>query len=211
MKKPLLEVIFASNKRKNVLLLLRNGTQKMEVLLKALDTTRQALLPQMKVLEEHHLVNHYKDTYELTTLGKLIVANMDPLVDTLDTLDIEIDYWGTHNLDFIPPPLLERICEVQNCKIITPSLTNHFEPSEEILEKSLVSKAHHTISAVYHPNFLKLFTKMIQNNVHVYFVITTDVLDKIKSNDHAYLIKLIKHDLFNLYVYSHIMNLFVFV
>ena len=70
MKKTLIDVIFASEKRKAVLLLLKEEPKETQDILKSLDTTRQALLPQMKVLEEHHLVSHYNDTYELTTIGK---------------------------------------------------------------------------------------------------------------------------------------------
>jgi predicted transcriptional regulator len=108
MKKSLLDVIFMSEKRKGVLLLLQKGAQEMEDLLVSLKTTRQALLPQIRVLEDHYLVAHYKDVYELTTIGKLIVDEMKPLVDTITVLDSDINYWGSHNLDFIPSLLLQR-------------------------------------------------------------------------------------------------------
>jgi predicted transcriptional regulator len=49
MKKPLLEIVFMSEKRKGVLLLLQDGAKEMEFLLKSLNTTRPALLPQMKI------------------------------------------------------------------------------------------------------------------------------------------------------------------
>lgn len=120
MKKPLIDVIFASEKRKGVLLLLQEGSKEMETLLKELGTTRQALLPQMRVLEEHYLVTHDKDIYELTTTGKLLVDYMAPLVDTLGVLDTDIDYWGTRNLDFIPPSLLKRMNELKSCEVIKP-------------------------------------------------------------------------------------------
>jgi hypothetical protein len=44
MGKTLPDVIFASDKRKEVLLLLRDGAKEMNYLLNALDTTRTALL-----------------------------------------------------------------------------------------------------------------------------------------------------------------------
>jgi predicted transcriptional regulator len=106
MKKPLLDVIFASEKRKNALLLLQEGPRQMKALLTSLGTTRQALLPQMRMLEDHYLISHYEDTYELTTIGKLVVDKMAPLVSTLNVLDNDLDYWGTHNIDFIPAHLL---------------------------------------------------------------------------------------------------------
>ncbi|TGC06499.1 hypothetical protein CUN85_12890 [Methanolobus halotolerans] len=66
----MLDVIFASEKRKNVLLMMHDGPQDMETILKSLKTTRQALLPQIKVLEKHNLISHSNDTYKLTTMGK---------------------------------------------------------------------------------------------------------------------------------------------
>jgi predicted transcriptional regulator len=65
----------------------------MEEILRSLDTNRQALLPQIRVLEEHYLVNHQNDVYKLTTIGKLLVDEMVPLLDIIEVLDIDIDYW----------------------------------------------------------------------------------------------------------------------
>jgi predicted transcriptional regulator len=51
------------------LIILQEGPTEMENLLKYLETTRQALLPQTKILEDNYLVTHYNDTYELTIIG----------------------------------------------------------------------------------------------------------------------------------------------
>ncbi|AFV25201.1 hypothetical protein Mpsy_3002 [Methanolobus psychrophilus R15] len=119
MKKPLLDVIFASEKRKNFILLLKDGPQEMGYLLKSLDTNRQALLPQIRVLEEHHLVSHDRDTYELTTIGKLVVDRMTPVLYTIDALDADIDdrsstakkiilfsSWKSNTILYFPPRYL---------------------------------------------------------------------------------------------------------
>lgn len=83
MSKQMIDVIFSSEKRKSILLMLQDGPEEMDFFLKSLDTTRQSLLPQIRVLEDHHLVFHYDDTYELTTIGKLIVDKMIPLVEQI--------------------------------------------------------------------------------------------------------------------------------
>lgn len=80
----MLDVLFMSEKRKGVLLLLKDGTKETEYLLDCLDTTRQALLPQIRVLQEHCLVSHSKDAYELTAIGKLIVDEMTLLLDKIE-------------------------------------------------------------------------------------------------------------------------------
>jgi predicted transcriptional regulator len=67
MKKPIIEILLSSEKRKKVLLLLQDGPREMETLLRSLNTTRTALLPQLKILKESHLISQSGDTYESTT------------------------------------------------------------------------------------------------------------------------------------------------
>ena len=59
-----------------MLLLLLDGPKEMEMLIKSLKTNRTALLPQIKILKENHLISKSGDTYKLTTIGKLIVDEM---------------------------------------------------------------------------------------------------------------------------------------
>jgi predicted transcriptional regulator len=54
MRRALIETISRSEKRKDVLLLLQNGPVSMSNILQTLDVSRNALLPQMKILDEAH-------------------------------------------------------------------------------------------------------------------------------------------------------------
>ncbi|TGC09435.1 helix-turn-helix transcriptional regulator [Methanolobus halotolerans] len=207
MKRALLDVIFASEKRKNVLLLLHGGPQEMEPLLKSLDTTRPSLLPQIRILEEHHLINHYDNTYELTTIGNLIVDEMFSLMSTIETLDTDIHYWGTHQLDFIPPHLLSKIGQLKDCKIRTPSFPDLYKLNDEILETSPSSSVHYKIATFFHPLFPDLFSKMIANNVNVYMILSQPVIDKLRTDHSALFDEVMKSELFNLFVYPEQLNL----
>lgn len=210
MNKPLCDVIFASKKRKGVLLLLRDGAKEMEYLLRSLDTTRQALLPQMKVLEENYLISHQKDTYELTTIGKLIVDEMAPLISTVETFDGAIDYWGNHNLDFIPFPLLERIGELGHCKSITPPITEMYEISREFQETSKRSNSTFIITAFLHPNFPEIFSELIDNNVTINIIISKELHDKLLTHSNIHGEKVFRNELVHIYVYPEKMNFMSF-
>ncbi|WMW25188.1 winged helix-turn-helix domain-containing protein [Methanolobus sediminis] len=181
MKKRLLDVVFASDKRKNVLLLLQNGPQEMDYLLKSLETTRNAILPQIKILEEHCLVFHYNDIYKLTTIGKLIVDEMKPLIDTIEVLDIDIDYWGSRNLDFIPSYLLERISELSHCNIIIPSLENIFEVNHDFLKKSEQSTSLFFVFTFIHPSFPPYISQFCKNDTNASIIVSKNLLQKIKE------------------------------
>ena len=202
MKKPLLDVIFASDKRKEVLLLLQDGTKEMEFLLKSLDTTRQALLPQIKVLEEHYLVTHYKDAYELTTIGKLIVNEIIPLINTVDVYDGDIDYWGNHNLDFIPSHLLSRIGELGRCKIRNPPIQEIYKLPQGFEEESKKSKAVFGLTTVFHPNFPSVYKGLTDNGVVVSTIISKELFENLRKNQYTNFKKLVESDKVNLFVYS---------
>jgi len=201
MKKPLLDVIFASEKRKGVLLLLQDGAKEMEFLLQSLNTTRQALLPQIKVLEEHHLLSHYEDTYELTIIGKLIVEKMIPLLKKIEVIGNDIDYWGTHDLNFIPPHLLQRINELRECRVIKPSITELYEIDNEFHEASKRSEFHFVITTYIHPEFYRLVYEMMDNYVQMYFVIPPDLLDKLQPGRYAELIEISKSEFVHIFIY----------
>jgi predicted transcriptional regulator len=179
MKKSLLDVLFMSEKRKQVLLLLQEGPQEMEYLLNSLDTNRQALLPQVRILEEHYLVDHYRDTYELTVIGKLIVDKMKPFLDTLETIDNHISYLGTHDIDFIPPHILKRIKEVRGCEVIEPSLVNIYEINMDFVEMSKGSSSFFFIFTFMHPAFPTIMEQFIRNNINASIVMSKEMLKKI--------------------------------
>ncbi|WP_370575173.1 helix-turn-helix transcriptional regulator, partial [Methanomethylovorans sp.] len=125
--KPLMDLIFASEKRMNLLLMLHDGRKEITTLTESLDTTRTALLPQTKILNEKHLIRRVDDSYELTTLGKLIVDRMLPLTEMATLLSCEWDYLGTHYLDFIPPDLLRRTDELGECYVVETTLPELFD------------------------------------------------------------------------------------
>ncbi|WP_370574986.1 helix-turn-helix transcriptional regulator [Methanomethylovorans sp.] len=211
MKKALLDVIFASKKRKEALLLLKDGAREMEALLKSLGTSRQALLPQMKILEKHSLVNHSKDSYELTVIGKLIVEEISPLLNTIEVLDTDIDYWGTHELGFIPQHLLSRINELEDCEIINPSLTELYSIHKAINIKNKTSVSVYIVTSFLYPNFKQIFTEMFAQKMNVYFVVSIELLDKIKKEYLEDFEEVIKSKYFNFFVYRQNMDFSFFI
>ncbi|WMW23198.1 winged helix-turn-helix domain-containing protein [Methanolobus mangrovi] len=178
----------------------------MDALLKSLKTTRQALLPQMKILEEHYLVIHYNDTYELTTIGNLIIGEMMPLLDTVDLFENDIDYWGTHNLSFIPPHLLQCIDKLRKCKVITPHHVDMYKLNEEILETSPISKSHYGIVTFYHPLFLQFISNLISNNVKVHMIVPQSVIDKFETEQSSQFEKIMLSELVHFSVYPEDMG-----
>ncbi|QLC49010.1 winged helix-turn-helix domain-containing protein [Methanolobus zinderi] len=211
MKRALQDVVFASEKRKNVLLLLQDGPKKMDTLLNAVDTNRQSLLPQLRILEEHHLIDHYDDTYELTTMGKLVIDETAPSIELMEFLDTNIDYWGTRNLDFIPSILLSRIKELGNCRIVNPTVTELHEMDKEFSRAAEQSESLYGVTNYFHPNFPGLFSKMAEKGLKVHFILSEDLADKLHSENYGDFNKLLKNNLFSFSVYPGKLNVMSFM
>jgi predicted transcriptional regulator len=210
MKKSLLDVIFMSEKRKRSLLLLQDGPKEMEALLTSLKTNRQSLLPQIRLLEEHHLVSHNKDVYELTTIGRLLVNEMKPLVDTLEIFDTNIDYWGSHKLDFLPPHLYERIGDLGKCTVINPSFAEIYELNHDYHEATKKSRFTTIVTTIVHPNFPSLFAEMLQNGVEVYDLLANNLYEKLLADNYDEVAKILSNKLVHVLVYPKEMGFVYF-
>jgi len=206
MKKPLLDVLFASEKRKQVILQLKDGAKEMEDLLSTLDTTRNALLPQIRMLEEHYLVSHSQDAYELTILGKMVADQIVPLIDTVETFDSDIEYWGTHNIDFLPPDLSGSIAAMKDCDIVSPSVTEMYEIHKSFQRNSKLPTFIYVVTPFLYPNYQELFSEMLGNGVNLYFIVPQEVLDKIKTSHRADFEEFIKSKYLHLFMYNRKMD-----
>ncbi len=202
MKKPLCDILFASEKRKQVLLLLQDGAKEMQFLLRSLHTTRQALLPQMKILEEHSLVARNKDTYELTTIGKLIVDQMLPLLNIISTFDIDIDYWGTRDLEFIPPHLYTRLHELGPSPVVAsiPPM-NVCEPSKQAVENAKVSTQQVSVTTFLFPVFPSVLEDLRKQGVKLQLIVSTELYAKIKEEQRGHVKDLLMSELNKVYLY----------
>ena len=211
MKKPIVEVLLSSEKRKNVLLLLLDGPKEMETLIKSLKTTRTALLPQIKILIESHLISKYGDTYKLTTIGKLIVEEMIVFLGTINMFGENRDYLGTHFIDFIPTDLLTKLLQLSPCNIIDISIGDFFDAEKDFLEKAIISKYWFQITSTLHPMFHDFYVEMIDHGTDVSVIITQEVYEKIKHDYYDDFKELIDTKLISFYVYPKSLDFASFI
>jgi predicted transcriptional regulator len=199
--KPVIDVVFSCEERKNILLFLKSGPQETEFILESLEMIRQDLLPHMRVLEDSFLVTRSEDVWELTTIGKLMVSKMISLLSTADVLDSDIDYWGSHRLDLIPSHLIKRMDELGMCKVINTPLSDADELNREIIQTSFMSGSLFAVTAFFDPKYLASLSDLAQKNVSIYIIISKTMLDKAGSQCTTCLEKLVKNRSVHFYVY----------
>ena len=211
MKKTIVEMLLASEKRKEVLLFLQEGPKEMEALLKSLNTSRTGLLPQMKMLKESHLIYQHRDTYELTTIGKLITAEMTFFLRAVNMYGGNCEYLGTHNIDFIPLHLLKRMPELGSFNVIESPMCDLFDPETDFIKKAIRSKYWFQVTSILYPSFQEFYMQMIDNNVDVSMVINQEVYDKFKLDYYDDFKEIIDTKLISLYLYPNDLEFISFI
>ncbi|MGB9927313.1 MAG: helix-turn-helix transcriptional regulator [Methanosarcina sp.] len=201
MNSPLLELIFLSEKRKDLLLFLKEGPKSIEEIKNSLDVGLVAILPQLKKLRENYLVLKDKDIYSLSPLGIAVASRMQAMVDLLNVFGNKYEYWATHDVNCIPTPLRNRIGELSKCTFSEPpDKTRLFEPHREFVENLSKSRRIRGTASIFHPLYPSLFLMFVKNGMEVSIVVTRPVYERTKTEYYAELNEFLKFEKASFYV-----------
>jgi len=87
MRSSLITILMSSEKRTDLLLLLKDRPRNIEEINNELGTNSVAILPQLKKLKENGLVIQEDRVYDLSLLGRIIVRKLESLVKALRQLE----------------------------------------------------------------------------------------------------------------------------
>lgn len=201
MNTPLLELIFLSEKRKDLLLFLKEGPKSIEEIKISLDVGLVAILPHLKKLRENHLVLKNKDIYSLSPLGIAVTSRMQAMVDLLNVFGNKYEYWATHAVDCIPTPLRKRIGELSKSTFSEPpDRTRLFEPHRQFVENLKTSKRIRGTACIFHPIYPSLFLLFVKMGLEVSIVVTPLVYERTKTEYKDQLQEFLKFEKANFYV-----------
>lgn len=178
MKLELIELIFLSNKRKQLLLFLKSGPKNMDEITEALQATSTSILPQIKKLKDMSLVVQEDKTYILSLIGKVLVEKMQPLVSTIELFEDNFEYWSEKDLQGTPPSFRNRLGELGKCKLIQPDLDRMFELDPEFVKN--LSKSSHVLEAIayFHQPLISLCQELAKKGVEFSFLMSESVLQR---------------------------------
>ena len=176
----LLNVISASDKRRNLLILLNSGPQEWDDIKRILNVTSTGMLPQVKILEEEHLIERDGRKFFLTPIGKVLTTQMEPLVRTMEVLDKNRKFWREHNLGVLPHEILLHIGELGDYQIIENSDEEIFDINI-FLKNISQSKVLRGISHTVHPRYPNFFLTLAKKGVESSLILTPGVYRVIKE------------------------------
>ncbi len=182
MKLELIELIFLSDKRKQLLLFLRSGPKSMDEITEALQVTSTSILPQIKKLKDMFLVTQEEKTYALSLIGKVLVEKMQPFVSTIELFEDNVEYWSEKDLQGIPLSFRKRLGELGKCNLIQPDLDRMFELDPEVAEN--LSKSSYILEAIayFYPPMISLCQELAKKGVKLSLLMSESVFERYYSD-----------------------------
>ncbi|MGB9928650.1 MAG: helix-turn-helix transcriptional regulator [Methanosarcina sp.] len=179
MKKSLIDLVFFSDKRKDLLFLLKKEPRDIDTIKEALNVDSGSIQPHIKRMKESHLIVEKDKVYELSEIGEAIAENVQPLLDMAYVFEENAEYWKNHDLNSIPYFLLERIGEIGSFELLEPDIEHMFETPRVFLENLLNSKNILTFVTYFHPESPYIYTKLVEKGAEITLCMTENVAERL--------------------------------
>lgn len=181
-KDTLIDLLLRSDKRRKILLFLKEGPKNIEEITGLLDSSCAAILPQIKRLTEKGLVKQEDKKYRLSTVGLIITEKMAPLLGTLEVFENNLDYWAQKDLTGIPSFLRLKLEMLSQYKVVEPQLNRMFEPPEEFINSLKKSTEIMYFSSFFQPCFSGFDQDFLKKRTISAFIFTKNFFERTFSS-----------------------------
>ncbi|AEH61629.1 transcriptional regulator, ArsR family [Methanosalsum zhilinae DSM 4017] len=200
MKAELLGTLFLSEKRKNLLLLLKEGEKDIDEIKRALNVNTSAIMTQINILMSQGLIVYQNNEYGLSSMGGVIVKKMQPLLETLNLYEDNRLYWENHKIEALPCHLLNRIEELGSCEFVEPDLDRMYDLPKRFEENLEKSKYIHEVSSYFSPAYSGLYKRLVEKGIEISLILTETVFERLKNEYQSDLAFYLGSGYVNLYV-----------
>lgn len=175
MKQSLIDLVLFSDKRKDLMLLLKEKPRDIDVIKESLSVDAGTIQPHLKKMKAAGLIIEADKTYCLSTIGEVILENLQPLLDMATVFERNPEYWSSHNLNSIPYDLLKRINEIGNFELLEPDTQHLAETPKKLLENLFSSKKILTYVAYFHPQAPSIYAELAGSGAEITLCMTENV------------------------------------
>ena len=207
MKTKLLDILTFSEKRENLLILLRDGPKSLEEIRSSLNVTSSGMIPQIRRLEERNLVHRVGKNYELSDMGMIVTNTLIPLVKTTEFIEKHEHFLNEHDMKAIPAHLLTRVFEFADSNLAESKISELYEPHKEFMKYIPDSRKFLGIAPVFHHSYPPLFLKLAESGRQVSIILTREVFEKVKKEYEVELSKFIELENGQLFISNEIIRL----
>lgn len=183
-----LRTIASSSVRTKIFQSLNEEEKDLSHLKSELDLGGPAILHAMKDLEAGQLVEKSDyGYYRLTNIGKIQAILLTDLIRTISVLSIDRDFWLTHDINGIPMNLLRGIGELSGCEVARSEATDVSRLHSNFIKKLKTSKKVKAVSPVFHPEFMDVLKKLLDDEVSIRVITNDDILNNARRHNEDYI------------------------
>lgn len=182
MKQSLVNLIFYSDRRKDLLLLLKEEPKDIDTIKNLLNVDASSIQPHIKKMKDARLIIEEKKVYRLSEIGEVIVENMEPFLNSIEVFKVNFEYWRNRDLTQIPDYLLERIDELGHCELFEPDVEHMLETPKVFIDNIQSSKEIFTFVSLFHPEAPSLYADLAENGSKLTLCMTKNVIDRLLSS-----------------------------
>ena len=182
MKQSLINLILFSDRRKDLLLLLKEKPRDVNAIKELLKVDASSIQPHIKKMKDSGLITEKNKIYRLSEIGEIIVENMQPLLSMAELFGENNEYWLSHDLSSIPEFLLERIDELGHCKLLEPDIGHLVETPKTLLDSMLSSKEVLTFTTYFHPQSPLIYAELAEKGAEITLCMTRNVTERLFSS-----------------------------
>lgn len=205
----LLSILTFSEKRKEMLFLIKESPRTLSDIKDHFNVKSPEILPRLKEMEKSNMIIRQEGMYRLTPLGKVSAQYFKPLLDTLEAIEANGEFWKNHDLSPIPEILLNRIQELKECRAIKDEHEHIYDSHKAFTENVRTSNRFMGFSSIFLSSYPATFLEMAQRNIPVSIIVTPNVFFKIKSEHNAEIEEFLTHKNASFHVYDNAKVAFV--
>jgi predicted transcriptional regulator len=175
-------MLLRSELKSRIIMSLLNGNKKLSELKAEIDTRETTILHVLEEFGKMSLTKKMDGVYSLTSLGIIEAQFCRDYQDAAETAARFKEFWLSHDISPIPPPLILRIGALKDSALIRTDnldLGKVYASFQEILARS---KRIVGISPIYHPDYVKAFEHLVSQGSSVELILSSAVLAKALSS-----------------------------
>lgn len=197
----LVDLLFFSEKRKNLLVQLADGPMNIDEIKETLNVKACAVMPQIKKLKDMDVIIQKGNVYQLSDIGSVIVDRMIPLTSLLDVFSGNKDYWLKHDRNPIPINLIKKIDMLGKCKLDEPDLDHLFEFPRNLRDKLNNTKNIKSFYSYFCPDCPSMQATCAEKGADVHLILDEKVFNRLKD-DFGKEYNILLENKVSLYIYS---------
>lgn len=180
-----IQTIHRSRLLTQILLSLSENKKTLTQIREVTGSTSQAIIPRIRILESHQLIEIKDHEYYLTPLGKIVTSKIADSIMTMGGIRQHRYFWANHYLEGIPTPFLNEIGCLYNSRIIADTNVEIFNVYKNYLK--ILNEAEHIsgVTPIMSTGHADAIAERIFKGIPVELIVTSDVAEQLKQEPYV--------------------------